>query len=125
MGKVVLNVLQALGRISFRCQLDQELKKRWDLTNEESHRGQEIESSHGRSGCFSGANDRTNGQAGIEERTWLRHNQVGLQRLRLTLAKIDKGDDGSGDRIGVSQRSRITSFVLPSLEVHRFGWANA
>src|ERR1700737_578081 len=75
----------AFGPICIRCQIGNQLLKLIRLADEESVRGEALESPH-RSPLRSGrANNRTDREEwwSPEEWAWLRHDQIGLQRLLL------------------------------------------
>src|ERR1700751_4856785 len=55
----------------------------------------------------------------------LRHDKVGLQRLRLIDGKVLEGDGCTGHWVDISQSQCVAGFVVPGLEVGRLGRANA
>ncbi len=70
------------------------------------------------------SNDRNNGKASIQERTWFWHDQGLVEELVLHL-QIRKCHRHTGHRIDGSQRRRITRHIRPGLEVHGLGRADA
>src|SRR5207237_6705229 len=101
------------GSIGISCQLAHQLKKRWRLPHEESHRGQEINYAGGNPPCFRRTNDRTRRKFSAEKWTRLRHDQVGLKILATKGWRIQvwKRHRYSGYRIDCSQRRRIPRLV--------------
>src|SRR5213595_2415080 len=98
------------------CELLHVDKERLRLANEKSHGGEECESP--RSGTFRvrWPNDRNNGKASIQERTWLGHDQGLVEELVLHL-QITKPHSNARYRIDGSHRRRITRHIRPGLEV--------
>src|SRR5206468_3599825 len=114
----------AFGRIRVLCQLGHIGKERIRLANEKSHVCQELESTHGDAFRVRWPNDRNNGKASIQERTWLWHDQGLVEELVLHL-QITKLHSNARYRIDGPQGRRITGRVRPCLEVHGLGRANA
>src|SRR5262245_5547028 len=69
----------AFGRICVLCQLLHVVKERRRLADEEPHGGEECESPGGDAFRVRWPNDRNNGEASTQERTWLGHDQVLLE----------------------------------------------
>src|SRR5262249_19170801 len=71
----------ASGRICRLSQPGEHVEESLRLAPEQPHVGQERHRAHGGARRFGWANDRTGRELSIEERTWLRHDQVGLEVL--------------------------------------------
>src|SRR5438876_10267393 len=71
------------------------------------------------------AKDCTGTQVWADEFAGLGHDQVALQRLRLTLRQVFKRNAGPRDGVHVGQGERIAGLVLPSLKVHDLRSADA
>src|SRR5437879_4591600 len=71
------------------------------------------------------ANDGAGAQSLVDEFARLGHDQVGLQRLWLTLCQVFKRNGGPRDGVHVGQGKRIACLVLPSLKVHDLRSADA
>ena len=69
------------GRIGCLGQLIQEGKERGRLANEKPHVCQELKSTHGYAFRVRWPNDRNNGEASIQEWTWLGHDQGLVEQL--------------------------------------------
>src|SRR5438445_6346612 len=69
------------------------------------------------------ANDRNGWELAAEEDGWLRHDQVGLEVLRVKRWGIKVGKRQPIG--GIGQRRRIARLVLPGLKVHGLGGADA
>src|SRR5205823_4847599 len=113
----------ASSRICFLGQLVQERKERWRLTDEKPHVSQELDHAHGDPICLGRTDDRTSGKRPTEEWAWLRHDQVGLKILRVKRRRIQIWKRQAIS--GVGQRRRIARLVVPGLEMHCLGRADA
>ena len=116
--------LPAPRAVCVLCELLHVGKKRLRLADEKSHGGEECESPRGGTFRVRWSNDRNNGEASTQERTWLGHDQGLVEELVLHL-QIGKLHSNAGYRINGSQRRRITGRVRPCLKVHGLGRANA
>src|ERR1700738_4205009 len=70
----------ASGCIGIRCKIGKQLEKLFRLADEKAIGGERLDSFHRSALCISWANNRTGRKFSAEKRTWLRHNQIGLQR---------------------------------------------
>src|SRR5437667_11613418 len=90
------------GAVCVLCQLGHIGKKRLRLADEEPHVGQECENTHGDAFRVRWPNDRNNGKASIQERTWLGHDQVLLEKL-VVYVQIRKPNPNARYRIKGTQ----------------------
>src|SRR5215831_3740630 len=95
------------------------------MVDEKSVGDKALDRAHGINLSWTGrANDGTGTQVFVDEFARLRHDQVGLQCLGLTLGQIPKRHGGSCDGVCVGQGKCIASLVLPSLKMHDLRPAN-
>jgi hypothetical protein len=117
---VVIVASSASGRIRCLCELGQESKERRRLTDEQAVRGQGIERGHCSSVGLGRTNDRADRERALKEYGGFGHDQVGLQQFTVGV------EVGKNQTVrGVGEGRRIAGFVLPSLEVHNLGSADA
>ena len=80
---VMLSLKLALGFIRFMCEITEEFKEIRRLTNEKAILGEGIDSPHRNGFCGGRSNDGAHRELFAEKYCRLRHDQVGLQGLRL------------------------------------------
>ncbi len=113
----------ASGFIRLGGQVQQKLQEFFRLADEEPVIDEAVDSS-GRIEltCSGRANDGDLRQA-FNEVCWFGHDQICLERFWLPNRQIDKGQ--SSARLIVGQGNRVAGLIVPDLEVHDFGSANA
>src|SRR5487761_66386 len=114
----------AFGPIGFFCQFEQqsgELLEQW-MAEEKPVSDKAFDSTNCVDLPWTGrADDGTGRQLFAEEVARLRHNQIGLQRLRLPLTQAHECHRRSRSArhiVGDGDRKRVASFILPGLEMH-------
>src|SRR6266436_10084563 len=80
----------ASRRVCIRCEIGEQLNKLVRLSNEKSVRSKSPHGPHCSPLCIGWANNRTDREVSAQERGRLRHDQVGLQRLRLVCSEVQK-----------------------------------
>src|SRR5712692_8257113 len=120
-------VITAFGIIGFLCQILHQIKERFRLDDEKTHRRQEFQRAHGSPFRLGRANDRTYRKASAEERAWLRHDQIGLEVLRAKRSREWRRIEIRKHQSirGVGERRRITRLIVPGLEMGCLRRANA
>jgi hypothetical protein len=119
MDAVDLIAAAALGSVSFRRQILQEIEESVRLPDKEPHRRQEFDRAHRGALRLCGANHRARREAAAQERARLRHDQIGLESFASKRRRIEVGENEPVRRVG--QRRRIAGLVGPGLKVHGFG----
>jgi hypothetical protein len=124
--------------VGFVGQIKEEIGELLRLADEEAVVHETLNGGDGTAescGCW--ANDGDRPEAGIEEMRWLRHDEVGLERIAveglgicLALGLRQSGERYScaraaGAVVGVRNGKRVAGFVLPGLEVHGLARADA
>src|SRR5260370_23084302 len=114
-------------RVCVLSQLVQEVKECRRLALEQPHIGKKIDHAHRDPFRFGRTNDRTHRKTWTNEWTWLRHNQVGLEIFSAEWRRIQvrKCHRVVVTRVKGSYLKCIARLVLPGLEVHCFGRADA
>jgi len=90
------------------------------LTDEQSVGDKAVDRARGGAIGLGGTNDRADREPTIEEDCRLGHDQVGLGQFAVG---VEVGEDQTVR--GIGQGRRIAGFVVPRLEVHNLGAADA
>ena len=121
---LILSILNVADRlIGLGSERRERLEERVALAPEQSRSCQELDRTHGSTFGFGRPDDRTDRELAVEEYRRLRHDQVCLKLLPSEGRRVQIGKDQPVGRVG--QWWGIARFVVPGLEVHGLGWADA